>query len=247
MPTETHQYRKTRHSLQSKHRLADISHHFLSDSDERTAVWHSSHIIPVLLGSKSDDRIVYQLEHAFNHQQRSSMVLNIEGGLSTSQSLKQRIPKHFSNRPVTPNEKQPTLPDYCLIPVTSPPTILALQCERLVIAVHASLPGIRIAYNQLSFLASLKTNFKVCIVFYGARTENEAKRFFSFLLGNAQSLLELELESGGYVLQDTGVGEKQESGIIKVAQHIADKFLERKKPLHSSSLNAPSGASSYLS
>lgn len=234
-------------SIKSRHRLAEIGHHFLSNTNERKPVWHDSHFIPVLLSSKSEDYIVYELERAFNHQQRSSMVLNIEGSLNSSHSVTPKISARFSAQSLSDKGEDKLLPDFCLIPVTSPATTLALQCERLVIAVHASLPGIRIAYNQLSFLASLKTNFKVCIVIYDARTAGEAQRLFNFLLGNAQSLLELELESGGYMLRDIGAGENPGSGIINVARHIADKFQKRKKPLHSSTLNAPGGPSAYLS
>lgn len=234
-------------TVKSRHRLEDIGHHFLSDADERKPAWHNSHFIPVLLGSKNDDHLVYKLERAFNRQQRSSMVLNIEGSLNSSHTLTTKISTRFSAQSINNEGEGKLLPDFFLIPVTSPATTLALQCEHLVITVHASLPGIRIAYNQLSFLASLNTNFRVCVVIYGAKTAKQAQRFFSFLLSNAQSLLELKLESGGYVLQDIGAEENAESGITNVARRIADKFQERKKPLYPSTLKAPSEASIYLS
>ena len=71
----------------SKHRLADISHHFLSEANERLPVWQNTIIMPVLLSSKNDDYIVYELDRAFNQQKRSSMVLNIESKLATTNSL----------------------------------------------------------------------------------------------------------------------------------------------------------------
>ncbi|NOX91222.1 MAG: hypothetical protein GXP18_01875 [Gammaproteobacteria bacterium] len=36
----------------SKHRLAQISHYFLSNDNERLPVWKNTIIIPILLGSK---------------------------------------------------------------------------------------------------------------------------------------------------------------------------------------------------
>lgn len=233
-------------STKSKHRLADISHHFLSDSNERTPIWQKSSVIPFLLNSRSDDYIVYQLERSFSNQHRSSMVLNIEGGLNVSQSLKHHVPEQFSNHLIAGEHAEPVLPDFCLVPVTSPSTILALQCERLVITVHASLPGVRAAYNQLSFLASLKTNFNVCIVMFGSDTISEATRFFGFLRNNVRSLLELKLESGGYVLRTKEAESGLPSGMDEVTRFISEDFLGPQKSSLSKRLNKPFGPAAYL-
>lgn len=248
MHTEINDKLNAHGTVKSKHRLADISHHFLSDSDERLPIWQNSHIIPVLLGSKSDDYIVYQLERAFQKHDHSSMVLNIEAGLSTQQPLNNLVPKKFTSRPTTRNrDKQPALPEYCLVPVTSPSTILALKCERLVITVHASLTGVRLAYNQLSFLASLNTNINVCVVMIGANTAAEARRFFGFLGNSARSFLELKIECGGYVLRsherDSGLAD----GMSDVTRFIYQNFLTPKKTSRAKALNKPFGPAAYLS
>ena len=234
---------------QSKQRLADISHHFLSDADERTPVWQNSHFIPVLLGSRSDDYIVYELERAFNQQHHTSMVLNIEG-LGSSQALSTRVSDKFSAQSIECTAEDRILPEYCLIPVTSPSTTLALQCERLVIAVHASLSGVRIAYNQLSFLASLQTNFNVCIVMFGARSGGEAMRFFHFLCRNARSLLELKLECGGYVLQPGAqwneTQQDSRAGMKNVAHFIAESYTKPKRRSQAPQLSAPHNPAALL-
>lgn len=176
----------------SKHRLTDISHHFLSNENERLPIWKNTFIVPVLLSSKNDDYLVYELDRAFNQQHRSSMVLNIEASLNEIGSLAPIL---------SDNESEQSIPDFCLIPVTSTSTTLALQSDRLIIAVHASLQGVRAAYNQLSFLASLETDFNVFVIMLGAKTTQEAKRFYEFLCDSSESLLALELECGGFLLQ----------------------------------------------
>ena len=80
--------------IMSKHRLAEISHHFLSDGDERLPAWQNTYVIPVLLGARKDDHIVYELNRAFNRQQRCSMVLNIESHLATGNSFAALVSKN---------------------------------------------------------------------------------------------------------------------------------------------------------
>lgn len=185
-------------AIRSKHRLAEISHHFLSNENERMPAWENTTIIPVLLGSKTDDYVVYELNHAFNQRNSSSMVLNIENRLTMSNDI-----NALARNDVSESEnEEASLPDYCLIPASSPSTTLALKSDRLIIAVRASLGGVRIAYDQLAFMASLDTDFDVCVIMLGAKSKSAAKRFFGFLCDNVQSLLSLELECGGYLLQD---------------------------------------------
>lgn len=184
----------------SKHRLTDISHHFLSNENERLPVWKNTFIIPVLLSSKNDDYIVYELDRAFNQQHRSSMVLNVEASLNELGSLTPIMPGKSSD-PESNDDPGQSIPDFCLIPVTSTSTTLALQSDRLIIAVHASLQGVRAAYNQLAFLTSLETDFNVIVIMLGAKTTLEAKRFYEFLCDSSESLLALDLECGGFLLE----------------------------------------------
>ncbi len=222
---------KKTHSMgptMSKHRLTNISHHFLSDENERLPVWKNTFIIPVLLSSKNDDYIVYELDRAFNQQHRSSMVLNIEASLNGIDSL---TPIMHNNPSGDKPEK--SIPDFCLIPVTSTSTTLALQSDRLIIAVHSSLQGIRAAYNQLAFLASLETDFNVIVIMLGAKTKQEAKRFYEFLCDSSESLLALELECGGFLLQsEDGIipGEDDDSEVATDMQGVAKGILHEFTP-----------------
>lgn len=255
MQNELDRKNGTTGATSSKHRLSDISHHFLSNENERLPAWKSTFIIPVLLSSKNDDYIVYELDKMFNRQKRSSMVLNIEASLNEMGSLSSIFPKNAAEDSV--EEPDQSLPDFCLIPVTSPSSTLALQSDRLIVAVHSSLPGVRSAYNQLAFLASLETDFNVCVIMIGARSTTEAKRFFRFLCDSSESFLALELECGGFLLQDSdGIvptrDEEQDvaTSLQEVAQGILSDLSKGKGRItprsDSTSLPSPAGAALYL-
>lgn len=260
-------------SIGSKHRLAEISHHFLSDENERSPAWKNTAIVPVLLGSKHDDYIAHELNRSFNRQsdnQNCSMVLNIENSLTTSGA------PHLS--PETNEQRDDYdhggMPDYCLVPVISPPTTMALQSDRLIIAVHTSLGGVRIAYDQLAFMASLNTDFNVCVIMLEAKNIQDAKRFFGFLCNNAQSLLALELECGGFLLQDnqdatehgdsaanystanpstrnsaTTISNDHDipTDLEGVAKRVLKKLAPNIKSMTAASLSSPMGAAGLLS
>ena len=240
----------------SKHRLAEISHHFLSEKNERPPIWQNTFIVPVLLSSRYDDYIVYQLDRALKLQEKhTSMVLNIEAQMGSNNPLTTwKSGSTLAHTNSTDDKDEPKLPDFCLIPVTSPSTTLALQSDRLILAVHASLGGTRLAYNQLAFLASLGTNFNVCVVMFGARTPKEANRFFEFLCHNARSLLELELERGGYLLANDDLSHSGKpnsepfvKGITEVAQGIVDCFARKKQQTKTSHTALPGSPAAYLS
>lgn len=233
-------------TIRSKHRLSEISHHFLSDENERSPTWKNTTTIPVLLGSKHDDYIVYELNRAFNQKDSSSMVLNIENHLPASGLLPQET-----------THEEAAMPDLCLVPITSPPTTLALKSDRFIIAVHSSLRGVRVAYDQLAFMASLETDFNVCVIMLDAKNIQEGKRFFRFLCDNAQSLLALELECGGLLLkkQQTTSNENQETekywnkkpvatDLNSVAEGILQTFtadVKRTLPIPISAPTRPTG------
>ncbi|MDT8384326.1 MAG: hypothetical protein RRB22_07915 [Gammaproteobacteria bacterium] len=248
----------------SKHRLADISHHFLSNENERSPAWQNTAIIPILLGARRDDYIVYELNRAFNrqdgHQQSSCMVLNIENRAGASSIASPSAEKLTRALASTDDLEDGGMPDYCLVPVTSPSTTLALQSDRCIIAVHSSLAGVRIAYDQLAFMASLETDFDVCVIMLDAKTIRDAKRFFGFLCANAKSLLALELECGGLLLQErhdrsaTGVAtetgsmdDEMATDLDSVAGEILRKFTAGARPGLATPLPAPVGVAGLLS
>ncbi len=241
-------------AIRSRHRLAKISHHFLSDENERLPAWENTTVIPVLLGSKSDDYVVYELNRAFNQQNSSSMVLNIENRVAMSNDISTLAQND------TANDEDSSLPEYCLIPASSPSTTLALQSDRLIIAVHASLGGVRVAYDQLAFMASLDTDFNVCVIMLGAKSKVAANRFFGFLCDNAQSLLSLDLECGGFLLENgdhivannSEEAEIEDADIATDLDGVAAKLLGQLSPrvnahFSSAHLAAPIGPTALLS
>lgn len=186
------------------------------------------------------------------------MVLNIESRLTAS-SVPNPLPENPADSS-DDNFEETSMPDYCLVPVTSPPTTMALQCDRFIIAVHASLGGVRIAYDQLAFMASLETDFNVCVIMLGAKNIQDAKRFFGFLCDNAQSLLALELECGGFLLQGSNdistahsASETEATNydiatdLDSVANGILQKFSPGIKPITATPLSSTAGVAGLLS
>lgn len=272
-PNNTKQH--TVAGIKSKHRLAEISHHFLSDENERSPAWKNTSIIPIILGSRHDDYIVYELDRSFNQQNKSSMVLNIENRFVTNE-MSPTFPEGVTTTTASEMTSQETeMPDLCLVPVTSPSTTLALQSDRFIIAVHTSLGGIRIAYDQLAFMASLDTDFTVCVVMLDAKTTQDAKRFFGFLCDSAKSLLALKLECGGYLLRDShsrsangssvndssandssvnnnaanaaGTADAVATDLVGVAKEILRTFAPRIQGAAITHLSAPAGPAGLLS
>ncbi len=239
----------------SKHRLAQISHYFLSDGNERLPIWENTTIIPVLLGARNDDYIVYELNHAFNSQS-SSMVLNIENRLAVSNHLSVLANNVTPTLTTHKDDDEVSLPAYCLIPVLSPSTTLALKSNRLLITVQASLNGVRIAYDQLAFIASLNTDFTICVIMLGAKTKPVARRFFSFLYNNTQSLLSLKLECSGYLLHgsdhaDSKKTAEMEDGEIAtdlngIANNLLRQFTPGNKKVPTPHLAVPARPASRL-
>ena len=246
--------------IKSKHRLAEISHHFLSDENERSPAWKNTSIIPIILGSRHDDYIVYELDRSFNHQNKSCMVLNIENRFASNEMSPKLLEGASTTTSSETTSQETEMPDLCLVPVTSPSTTLALQSDRFIIAIHTSLGGVRIAYDQLAFMASLDTDFTVCVVMLDAKTIQDAKRFFGFLCDSAKSLLALKLECGGYLLRDShdpsenehaantdGSSDDVATNLEGVAKEILRKFSPGIRGAAITHLTAPTGLAGLLS
>ena len=193
------------------------------------------------------------------------MVLNVENRFATS-GMSPTFPEGIPTTTASETTSQESeLPDLCLVPVTSPSTTLALQSDRFIIAVHTSLGGVRIAYDQLAFMASLDTDFTVCVVMLDARTTQEAKRFFGFLCDSAKSLLALKLECGGYLLRDShshsannssannsainanGTDDVVATDLEGVAKEVLRKFAPSLQRAAITHLSAPAGPAGLLS
>lgn len=220
----------------SKHRLADISHLFLSDEAERLSQWRNTLIMPVLLMSKNDDHVVYDLEQAISRHGRTCLVLNIESQLGPEGLAA----KHA--REIDADEA--TAPDVCLIPLTSGGTTRVLNSDRLLLAVPTSLPGVRLAYNQLAALASYGLDLQVQVAMLDASDPKEAQRFFKFLSNSARNLLGMDIQCGGYVTRRRGAERTAASStahaIPQGMDEIAKAILSTKTPRQSHSLPSAS-------
>ncbi|HEC18584.1 MAG TPA: hypothetical protein ENI97_04510, partial [Gammaproteobacteria bacterium] len=157
-------------ALTSRHRLVDISHHFLSEKGERAVPWRKTRLIPLLLVCREDDFVAYLLERALRQHHHSCSVLNIEnqpGPVSIPTSASAPLPSEKENAP-----------EICLLPLTSPGSTLAIPHNKLLMAVPTSLPGVRLAYHHLAQLAEQQSHLTVNIIMLDARSEKQGERYF---------------------------------------------------------------------
>ncbi len=221
-------------SLTSRQRLADISHHFLSDKGEQSAPWQKTCLIPLLLVCREDDFVVYLLKTALQQHHRNCVVLNIENQpdpLSISKSMA--------------GEKDGA-PDICLLPLTSPGSTLAIPHNKLLMAVPTSLPGIRLAYHHLAQLAEQGSRLTVSIIMLDARSEKHGERYFSFLSDSAKSLLSLEVKSAGVLYRRQTSSDETYGGTDKIIRNILMDEGKHASPAFSPKPNASTGNTQHL-
>ncbi|NOX75365.1 MAG: hypothetical protein GXP17_01805 [Gammaproteobacteria bacterium] len=220
-----------KNNTQPPQRLMDISHYFLSEANERLPIWQHTTIIPVLLGSWNDDHVVYALGRAFEQQHRSCMVLNIEnhqvGGAPLASPLS---PPQQKTSPEQNVDAEPGLPQLALIPLISTSTTLAVQSDHIIIAVDSSLSGVRLAYDQLTFLASLETDFTVNVIMINASQACDAMRFYRFIFDSSESLLGLAVEYAGFLLSTRCNHPPETTDINDIARDILEKLTPASTP-----------------
>jgi hypothetical protein len=213
----------------SKDRLTDIGHFFLSNEDERATHWRNTLVVPTLLISRLHDFVAYELAKAIEKQNKQCLVLNVESR---------------DGQGVAPVSQPTEAPDVCLIPLTSTRTTLALQGDKLLLAIPASLPGVRLAYNHLAQLASLGQDMVINAIMVEADDEKSAMRYFRFLCNSARDFLALEIKCGGIILHDAHKGStndasKEKDSVPVGIQAIAEAVIKKKRL---SSPEAPKGS-----
>jgi len=180
--------------LGSRRRLAEISHHFLSDVAETPSPWRNTRITPLLLLAREDDFIAYRLQAAVEARGHRCTVLNI--GQHHPPSGKARA----AGGAATP------APEVCLLPLTAVEGTLAVAEEGLLVAVPACLAGVRLAYHHLALLAEQGRRVRLQVIMLDARSETYGRRCFAFLQDTARDMLSLEMTCLG-VLPVEGAAE----------------------------------------
>jgi hypothetical protein len=199
----------------SKDRLSGIGHYFLSGDDEHPIHWDNTLVVPILLTSKLHDFVAYEMAKAIEQQDKTCLVLNVEAQAGQVASTSSQLTE---------------APDVCLIPLTSTRTTLALQGDKLMLVVPASLPGVRLAYNHLAQLASLGQDVVINVIMVEAEDVKSAMRYFRFLCNSARDFLALDIKCGGVILHNThnanGAQTGKESvpvGIVAIADSVMRK------------------------
>ncbi len=201
-------------TLDSRRRLAEIGHHFLSDADEAPSPWQETRITPLLLVAREDDFIAYRLQDALEARGHRCAVLNIE---------QQQRRAGQAGQPA---------PEVCLLPLTAVEGTLAVAGECLLMAVPACLAGVRLAYHHLAQLAEQGRRVRLQVIMLDARSEAHGRRCFDFLRDAAQSLLSLELHCLGVLPAQTVVDDRAGEGVEeKDAEAAMDEVVAGLLPL----------------
>jgi hypothetical protein len=112
---------------------------------------------------------------------------------------------------------------YCLLAVSCPASLLESGVDHVVLAVPASLDGIRIAYQRIKLLSQHATP-EIGIVLVGPRDQHAAWRYFRKLAVATLRYLDVPLLNLGFLPEQVGPGQEAEASH---GHHFLTRISER--------------------
>lgn len=236
----------------SRERLAQISHHFLSDDMPpvtltATQTNTGSHaitgndrgnpaqpyILPVLMNPLLEFHFpVYALSQALLGYKTSSAVILVEGETQSSTSSTVFTPHEHTGQAIDQclitellQQGRQHGPDICLIPVAAINSPCVIASRRVLIPVQATLNGIRYAYLQLKRLASVGQNIDTGVFIVDCEDPAWARRCFDKLAAGAITFLDQTITSYGY-LPDRIYPDKVHNLPLDYLQNIPSEIVE---------------------
>jgi hypothetical protein len=235
----------------SRERLSRISHHFLSDDESYTPPPVSqanipmetsnkqpeentqTFVLPILMSLQQEHYFpVYALSQALLAHKTSSAVLLVEGELTSSSCS--TVFKPHGSTPTTADQTslQDLLqqtgyqhePDVYLIPVAGVTSPYVATSRRLLIPAEASLNGVRSAYLQLKWLASLRQDLDIGLIMLNTDDPAWARRCFDKLATGARMFLDITITSYGY-LPDMSSAESISTQLINNQQSLPHEMM----------------------
>jgi len=202
--------RPERGTLGTRERLAGISHYFLSEPEsaatEKQTKSKNTYLLPVLVDSELTQVFVYALARALHARGVTSLVLHVESSLrgtdprssSLCSQLDSPAALHMRLKDDLGGAKPP--PHVCLIPVTNPSNPHLREYERALIAVAASLPGLKRSYLSIKQLAVEQIPTQIGTIIVGATSHDHGRQFFDRLAAGAMRFLGRTLTYIGSVI-----------------------------------------------
>jgi len=209
----------------SRRRLEQISHHFLSRPPAAPEARPAPFLLPVLLDSEDSRFPLHAFTQAFAARGRSCTMLypKWEQGQETPVTTDQLLEEAL--RHSTP------LPEVCLVAVSHCRHPLVQQSSRALLLVHASLEGVRDAYLHLKQLAAGKGRLTVGVIMLGVRDRTAVRHYFNKLATAGRQFLNWELTGFGCLLHaplsEAALWEQDPlpTGLGEIADLVIDKWM----------------------
>jgi hypothetical protein len=168
----------------------------------------SGRLIPFLLESQEQNWITRDLCRLLGRRNHDTILCHID---ESAPPAKARVVDENTGQQAGHHE-------YCLLPVTSPQSILKHQFSHVVFLVSANLDAVCLAYQRIKLLADAPP--EIGIVMVGPRDQHAAWRFFRKLAVGTLRYLDIPLLNLGF-LPD------QITPPYGAADHHRDNFLTR--------------------
>jgi hypothetical protein len=200
----------------SKERLAQISHHFLSEPPVAVDTAHRPSFMPVLLNDVADVWVAHCIARALTTRKRPSTVVYVEremqqAALDTRANIDRRglvVPLtrrgdwHDHNaaqlRLLKAVGTQNSQHKFCLIPISNMQTTVLELFDRLLMPVAPGLDGLRSAYIRIKRLSGNATP-AIGVTIIDCDTEEDARLYFDKLAVAALRFLGQRLMYCGYI------------------------------------------------
>lgn len=178
------------------------------DVQPRQAQQTTGKLIPFLLESQEQGWIIRDLRRLLGRRNHDTILCHIDESAPPAESL------IIDDR----TAQQAGQHEYCLLPLTSPHSILKHQFSHAVLPVSANLDAVCLAYQRIKLLADARPEIGIVIV--GPRDQHAAWRFFRKLAVGTLRYLDIPLLNLGF-LPD------QITPPFGATDHHRDNFLTR--------------------
>lgn len=226
----------------SKERLAQISHHFLSEPPVIVETERRPSFMPVLLNDVADVWVAHCIARALTTRKRPSTVVYVErdmqqAALDTLANIDRRglvVPltrrcdwndhNAAQLRLLKAVGTQHSQHRFCLIPISNMQTPVLELFDRLLMPVTPGLDSLRNAYVRIKRLSGAATP-AIGITVFNCDTREEADRYFEKLAVAASRFLGQHLIYCGYIPRHYALGAGAGS-VIRAAEGIPSELRD---------------------
>ncbi|KAF0191736.1 MAG: hypothetical protein FD165_1459 [Gammaproteobacteria bacterium] len=226
----------------SKERLAEISHHFLSEPAVVVDTRHRPSFMPVLLDDVADVWVAHCIARALTTRKRPSTVVYVEremqqAALDTLANIDRRglvVPltrrgdwndhNAAQLRLLKSMGTQNSQHKFCLIPISNLQTPVLDIFDRLLMPVAPGLAALRSAYLRIKRLSS-NANPMIGVTIIACDNQEDARLYFDKLAVAALRFLRQRLIYCGYIPRHFAQGAGVEP-VVRIAEGIPSELRD---------------------